>query len=85
MDENRPAAVIVTRYNPHTKTPYEKAEESCISLDEIFDMYNPSSKQNRATYFPNDEDIEMEKLIQEKRERKRQRDQKRAEKMARRV
>ena len=39
----------------------EKAEESGISMDEIFDMYNPSSKQNRSIFFPNDEDKEMER------------------------
>ena len=67
---------------PVNKTKYvsfaDKAEESCISMDEIFDMYNPSSNQNRATYFPNDEDKEFEKQIKEKAEQKRKQEEKEA-------
>ena len=53
--------MIIPVYEPKVTTTGEQAEESGISLDEIFDMYNPSSTQNRATYFPNDEDKEWEK------------------------
>jgi len=85
LDKQRPEPLVIPINKLKLKSYEEKAEESCISLDEIFDMYNPSSNQNRAKYFPNDEDKEMERQIKEKKEkeeRKRKRDEKRAEKAA---
>ena len=70
--------MIIPVYKPKVTTSGELAEESGISMDEIFDMYNPSSNQNRAKYFPNDEDKEMERQIKEKAENKRRREAKKA-------
>ena len=82
IDKKRPEPLVIPIKKHKLRSFEDKAEESCISMDEIFDMYNPSSNQNRATYFPNDEDKEMDKQIKEKAERKRKRDEKRAEKEA---